>query len=145
MKVIFLKDVKNQAKKDEIKEVKDGYASYLIKEGLAVLYTKGSEKVLNQEIKDRQDREDEIVKECNKVKSKLENKNIKFKVKTGNNGKVFGSISTKQISEELSKLGYDIDKKKIVINEDINTLGTHIVTINLHKKVSFKINIILED
>lgn len=145
MKVIFLKDVKNQAKKDEIKEVKDGYASYLIKEGLAVLYTKGSEKVLNQEIKDRQDREDEIVKECNKVKSKLENKNIKFKVKTGNNGKVFGSISTKQISEELSKLGYDIDKKKIAINEDINTLGTHIVTINLHKKVSFKINIILED
>ena len=145
MKVIFLKDVKNQAKKDEIKEVKDGYASYLIKEGLAVLYTKGSEKVLNQEIKDRQDKEDEIVKECNKVKSKLENKNIKFKVKTGNNGKVFGSISTKQISEELSKLGYDIDKKKIAINEDINTLGTHIVTINLHKKVSFKINIILED
>ena len=58
---------------------------------------------------------------------------------------MFGSISTKQISEELSKMGYDIDKKKIVIDTDMNTLGTHIVTINLHKKVSFKINIILED
>jgi len=145
MKVIFLQDVKKQAKKDEIKEVKDGYASYLIKEGLAVAYTRGSQDVLNKEIKERQDREDELIAECNKVKNKLENKNIKFKVKTGEMGKVFGSISTKQISEELKKIGFNIDKKKIVIDNEINTLGTHIVTINLHKKVSFKINVILED
>ena len=145
MKVIFLSDVKKQAKKDEIKDVKDGYASYLISSGLAVPYTKGSEKVLNKEIKDRQDREDEIVKECNEIKKKLENKNIKFKVKTGGNGKVFGSISTKQISEELNKLGYNIDKKKINIDGEINTLGVHSVVINLHKKVSFNINIVLED
>ncbi|MBR6112961.1 MAG: 50S ribosomal protein L9, partial [Bacilli bacterium] len=76
--------------------------------------------------------------------SKLENKIIKFKVKTGANGKVFGSISTKQISEELSKMGYDIDKKKISSKEEVNTLGTHIVTITLHKKVVFNINVVLE-
>ena len=145
MKVIFLQDVKKQAKKDEIKEVKDGYATYLINSGLAVPYTKGSQNVLNKEIKERQDKEDELISECNKIKSKLENKNIRFKVKTGSNGKVFGSISTKQISEELNKMGYDIDKKKIEVDGDVNTLGTHIVTINLHKKVSFKINVILED
>lgn len=145
MKVIFLQDVKKQAKKDEIKEVKDGYASYLINAHLAVPYTKGSQNVLNKEIKERQDKEDTLVEECNKIKSKLENKEIRFKVKTGSNGKVFGSISTKQISEKLSELGFNIDKKKIIINEEVNTLGTHIVTINLHKKVSFKINVILED
>ena len=145
MKVIFLCDVKKQAKKDEIKEVKDGYAQYLISSHLAVAYTKGSEKVLKQEIKERQDKEDEIVAECNKIKAKLENKNITFKVKTGNNGKVFGSISSKQISEELKKLGYDIDKKKILIDNEINTLGTHIVKVVLHKKVSFNINVILND
>ena len=145
MKVIFLQDVKKQAKKDEIKEVKDGYASYLINSGLAVPYTKGSQNVLNREIKEREDKETELVNEYNKIKNKLENKNIIFKVKTGANGKVFGSISTKQISEELNKMGYDIDKKKIIVKEEINTLGTHIITINLHKKVSFNINVVLED
>ncbi len=145
MKVIFLTDVKKQAKKDEIKEVKDGYANYLISNHLAVPYTKTSLGVLQNQIEDRKQKEDELIEECNKIKKKLENKVIKFKVKSGANGKVFGSISTKQISEELTKLGFDIDKKKIQINEEVNTLGTHIVTINLHKKVSFNINVVLEN
>ena len=99
MKVIFLCDVKKQAKKDEIKEVKDGYAQYLISNHLAVPYTKTSAKVLENELTDRKNKEDEFVAECNKIKSKLENINIKFKVKTGQMHKVFGSITTKQISE----------------------------------------------
>ena len=144
MKVIFLQDVKKQAKKDEIKEVKDGYANYLINQKLAVPYTQKSAEVLNDEIKMRQDKEDALVSECNKIKKKLENKNIKFKVKTGEKDKVFGSVSSKQISEELKKIGFDIDKKKIQIDNDINSLGTHIVTINLHKRVAFNINVILE-
>ena len=144
MKVIFLTDVKKQAKKDEIKEVKDGYAQYLINSHLAVAYTKGSVNVLKNEIKERQDKEDALIAECNKIKKKLEDKNIKFKVKTGDKDKVFGSISTKQISEELSKLGFDIDKKNITLDGDLNTLGTHKVLVTLHKKVSFNINVILE-
>ncbi len=144
MKVIFLADVKKQAKKDEIKEVKDGYAKFLISNHLAVPYTKTSVDVLNKEIKVRQDKEDELVKECNKIKSKLEGKTLKFKVKTGSGDKVFGSISTKQISEELTKMGYDIDKKKLELTSEVNTLGTHIVKVNLHKKVVFNINVILE-
>lgn len=143
MKVIFLQDVKKQAKKDEIKDVKDGYANYLITQKLAVPYTTKSREVLDTEIKTREALEQAKIDECKKVKSKLEGKNVTFKVKTGSGDKVFGSISTKQISEELSKLGFDIDKKKIEIDGEVNTLGTHKVKINLHKKVSFYINVIL--
>lgn len=143
MKVIFLQDVKKQAKKDEIKEVKDGYAKYLIASKLAVPYTQTSATVLNSEIKAREDKEQELIDECNKIKNKLKDKVITFKVKTGENDKVFGSITTKQISEELKKLGYDIDKKKLELNSEINVLGSHTVKVNLHKKVSFDITVSL--
>ncbi len=143
MKVIFIKDVKKQAKKDEIKEVKDGYAKFLISEGLAVPYTNKSVSVLNNEIKAREKEENDFIEECNKIKNKLKDKKITFKVKTGAEDRVFGSISSKQISEELTKMGFDIDKKKIQIQNDINSLGTHEVQITLHKKVVFNIDVVL--
>ena len=144
MKVIFIKDVKGQGKKDEIKEVKDGYAKYLISSSLAVPYTSASLNVLNKQIDKRREDEANLIKECNKIKDKLKGKKIEFKVKTGTNDKVFGSISTKQISEELSKIGFDIDKKKITCDNEINSLGTHEVTITLHKEVVFKIDVVLK-
>lgn len=143
MKVIFIKDVKKQAKKDEIKEVKDGYAKFLISEGLAVAYTQKSASVLSEEINERNEKEKQLIFEYNKIKNKLNNANITFKVKTGNNDKVFGCITSKQISEELTKMGYDIDKKKIITDGDINTLGVHTAKINLHKEVIVNVNIIL--
>lgn len=143
MKIIFLQDVRKQGKKDEIKEVKDGYANYLINQKLAVAYTEKSASVLNNEIKERKDAENAYIEECKKIKDKLSNIEIKFKVKTGDNDKVFGSISTKQISEELGKLGFDINKKKLQIDGEINSLGTHLVKVILHKKVVFNIKVTL--
>ena len=78
------------------------------------------------------------------LKGKIEKTNIKFKVKTGKDGRMFGTISSKQISDELKKLGYDIDKRKISCDHTIESLGTHIVDIELHKKVVAKININVE-
>ena len=136
MKVIFLKDLRGQGKKDEIKEVKDGYAeNFLIKNGYAIKYTQKSSEVLNSQIQKRKEDEENYIKECQKIKEKLEKEELIFKVSTGKNEKVFGSISSKQLSEELSKKGYKIDKKKIVIKDSINNLGTTIVKINLHSKV----------
>ncbi|MBE6155785.1 MAG: 50S ribosomal protein L9 [Firmicutes bacterium] len=140
MKVILLKDVKNQGKKDDIIDVSDGYANnYLLKNKLAVMYTEGSKKILDQEIKQRQDEEEALVEEYNQIKKSLKDKKLNFKVKTGTQDRVFGTISSKQISEELMKLGYKIDKKKIIINGPIDCLGSHSVLVKLHKKVEFNI------
>ena len=147
MKVIFIKDVKGQGKKDEIKEVKDGYAqNFLIKNGYAIKYTDRSNQILNNQINERNKKEEELIKECKEIKDKLEKETFTFKVKTGKEDRVFGSISSKQISDELSKKGYKIDKKKINIDVPISSLGTHNVNINLHSKVeaTIKVNLIKE-
>ena len=145
MKVILLKDVKNQGKKDDIIEVSDGYAkNYLIKNNLGVPYTKGSKNHLDKEIDIRNKEEQKLIDSLNQIKDKLENKELVFKVKIGANERVFGKVSTKQISDELKKLGFDIDKKCIKEGSEIDSLGTHKVLVELHKKVSFYINIKLE-
>lgn len=143
MKIILLEDVKGTGKKDSIKEVKDGFASFLIKNKKAVPYSQKSSEVLESQITDRKQKEEELIAACTKIKTELENLNIKIKVKTGTEGKVFGSISSKQISEELKKRNYTIDKK-IIEASAINTLGTHIVKINLHKKVIAELKVTLE-
>ena len=141
MKVIFIKDLKGQGKKKDIKEVSDGYAqNYLIKNGYAVKYTKTSFKILSEQIDLENKEEEKNINEALEIKKQLENKTLRFIVKS-NEGKVFGSISTKQIYEELLKLGFNIDKKKIIIKNPINTLGYHIVKINLHKKVTLDLKV----
>lgn len=85
--------------------------------------------------KNKADAEAAEIKRCEEIKKKLKDKVLTFKVKTGKQDQVFGTISTKQISSELEKIGYKIDKKKIVLDEPISSLGYHEVKINLHKKV----------
>lgn len=141
MKVIFIKDLKGQGKKDEIKEVKDGYAmNFLIKKGYAVPYTQTGVKRLDDEHKEKERKEKEEINKSTKIKEELENKIVKFKVKTGESDKVFGSVSSKQISEELEHMGYKIDKKKIHA-EALSVLGFHNVNIELHKKVILNLRV----
>lgn len=136
MKVIFIKDVKGQGKAGDIKEVKDGYGeNFLITNGYAVAYTKRSREILDINNKNKALEEQAEIKRCEKIKKELKDRVLTFKVKTGKQDQVFGTISTKQIANELEKIGYKIDKKKIVLDDAISSLGYHEVKINLHKNV----------
>ena len=142
MKVIFLKDVKGQGKKDEIKEVKDGYGmNFLIKNGYAVMATETGVKRLRTEQEENKLQEQLNIKECEQIKQKLEKITLKFQVKTGASDQVFGSISTKAIADELKKKGFDIDKRKISLDNSLSCLGYHEVDIELHKEVIAKIKV----
>ena len=136
MKVIFLTDVKGQGKKNEIKEVKDGYAeNFLIKKGLAIKANENNIGKVSRKVTEEALEESLLIKDLQDVKRKLEKETIEFKVKTGEQDKVFGSISTKQIKKELNDLGYKIEKQNIKLDHVIDTLGIHNVEIELHKKV----------
>lgn len=142
MKVIFIKDVKGQGKKGEVKEVKDGYGmNYLIKNGYAVLATETSVKRLEKDNQKQEELEQKELAKAQELKNKLSKIKLVFPVKTGEQNKVFGSISPKQITTELKKHGFDIDKKKIILNYSLSTLGSHIVIIELHKQVKAEIEV----
>ncbi len=145
MKVIFIKDLKGQGKKDEIKDVKDGYAqNFLIKKGYALPASVNNLKQLETKKKNEQQEELNNIKDCQKLKIEIEKSIIEIKVKTGEKDKVFGSVSTKQIITELQKKDILIDKKQIKLEGPLDTLGIHNVSIELHKQVkaTLKVNLI---
>ena len=145
MKVILLQDVKKQGKKDDIINVSDGYAkNFLIKNGLAVQATETSKKRLANELDIRHQEEQALIAKCKEIREELAKLEISFTMKTGEQDRVFGNVSSKQICEELKKKGYDIDKKKIIIDNPIDTLGTHKVKIELHKQVIGEIKVTLK-
>ena len=142
MKVIFLKDLKGQGKKNEIKEVADGYGqNFLIKKGYAILATPANVKKLEHDMSEQQLEENLYIKDMQSLKQKLEKEKFIFKAKTEKQDMMFGTISVKQIKKELDNKGYQIDKKQIKLDTQITSLGIHNVKIELHKKVEATIKI----
>ena len=142
MEVIFIKDLKNQGKKGQIKKVKDGYAeNYLIKNGYAVKKTKENLTKLNHEQAKKAKEDEENKKLAEELSKKLAKVKLEFKVKTGAGDRVFGSISLKQIKDELLKQGYKIEKSQIEIPNIIQSLGFHNVNINLYPGITAQVKV----
>ncbi len=148
MKVILLQDVKKVGKKNEVVDVSDGYArNFLIVKKLAVAVSNTSMDVLNAQKQADREHELELEKRANLLKERLENITLNFKVKVGNGGKVFGSVSSKQIVEKLKK-EYDIviDKRKILTDVTASSLGTTRFKVDLyHNKVIGEIKVVLSE
>lgn len=143
MKVILLTDVKGLGKKNDIKEVSDGYArNYLFPKGLAIEAKEGFIKTINQQKEAEMKRKERELAEAKKLAQSLSQKKISISVKTGENGKLYGSVTTKDISEAIQKqLGISIDKKKIELKDAVKSLGIYEAEIKLYPEVSAKINI----
>ncbi|MCQ4087780.1 50S ribosomal protein L9 [Saccharibacillus sp. JS10] len=136
MKVIFLKDVKGQGKKGDVKEVSEGYAqNFLFKNGVAKPATDGNVKTLENQNAAEVKRKEEEKQEAVELGKKLEEVMIEIKAKSGEGGRLFGAITSKQIGEALSKKGFKIDKRKIELEEPIRTLGVTQIPVKLHKEV----------
>ena len=143
MKVILLKDVKNVGKKDQVCEVSQGYgANYLIKNGLAIMYTSGSKNTLDGQMKQR---EDEMLAKkafAQEVAEILKEITLEFTAPSSKDGRMFGNISPKQICEEMKKVfNIDIDKRKFIDKYPVNAFGYTRLKIELFKGIIGTVNV----
>ncbi|UFT99398.1 50S ribosomal protein L9 [Radiobacillus kanasensis] len=143
MKVIFLEDVKGKGKKGDVKNVSDGYArNYLLKNNLALEATGGNMKALQAQKNKEKQLAQEEVEDAKKLKATIENLSVELKAKSGEGGRLFGSITSKQIADELKKSHkIKLDKRKIELDNPIRALGYTNVPVKLHPEVTGTIKV----
>lgn len=143
MKVIFLQDVKGQGKKGEIKNVSDGYAkNFLLPKGAAVEATNSNLNDIKGKNESIQYQKDVAEENAHNLSKKLEEVSLVLTAKSGDNGKLFGSITAKDVADELKKLTkIDIDKRKIVLPDGIKALGEYTLDVKLHPGITGKLKV----
>lgn len=145
MKVILLKDVKGQGKKNDVIEVSDGYGrNFLIKNGLATVATSMQVNSINISKAAEEKRKAAEKAEAIKLAKELETKTVVVEIKTGETGKLFGALNTQAIADALKKQGVDIDKKKIVLSDPIKSVGEYTITVKPYAEVSAKLKVIVK-
>ena len=145
MKVILLKDVKGQGKKNDVIEVSDGYGrNFLIKNGLATVATSTQVNSINISKAAEEKRKAAEKAEAIKLAKELETKTVVVEIKTGETGKLFGALNTQAIADALKKQGVDIDKKKIVLSYPIKSVGEYTITVKPYAEVSAKLKVIVK-
>lgn len=145
MKVILKQDVKTLGKKDSMVEVSDGYArNFLLPKGLAMEATSDNVNAMNQKNHSEQLKKEKALAQAKELAAKLKDITVVIKTKAGENGKLFGSITTKEIAEKLKEQHkLDIDKKKMVMEDSIKSLGSTTVEAKLHPGVSAKFTVMV--
>jgi len=146
MKVIFLEDVKGTAKKGEIKEVSDGFAkNFLLKNKKAVIADSVNLNDLAQKKSADAFHEGERIKEANSLANELKNKEFHINVKVGENGKLFGAITTKEIADVITKnFIKPIEKRQVVLKDNIKTVGIFNIEIKLYKNISTTVKLFVD-
>lgn len=145
MKIILLQDVKGQGKKGEVKDVNEGYArNFLIKKGLAEVATPTKINELNQKKASQDYHRAEEVKAMQALAKEIYGKTFTVKIKAGQSGKVFGSVTGANIADALLAAGYNVDKKKIVLTQPIKNVGSYEVELKLMEGIQSKINVVIE-
>ena len=140
MKVILKQDVKGTGKKGDILEVSDGYAkNFLLRKGLAEQASSVAVNSLKIQKEAEERRKAEEIKEIKALAAKINKTEVILTIKCGENGKVFGSVTSKEIASKLEDLGYNIDKKKILLKDSIKTVGSFPVDIRMMEGVVAKI------
>ena len=142
MEVILKEDVINLGYKDDIVNVKRGDGrNYLIPTGKAVIATESARKVLAENLRQRAHKLAQIKANAEELAAKINDITLTIKAKTSSTGTIFGSVNNIQVAEELAKLGHEVDRKIIVIKDNIKEVGTYTAVVKLHKEVSATINL----
>ena len=140
MKLKLIKDVPGLGFQDEKVNVKDGYGrNYIIPKGLGVLANKSNSKVLEEKLKQTVKKQEEILKSAEKTAKKIGDLILEIKLKSGADDKVFGSVTTAQITKMLSEKGFEIDKRNMTLSSKVNSTGEYTVFLKLHKDVTHEI------
>jgi large subunit ribosomal protein L9 len=144
MEIILLQDVTNLGYKDDIVNVKNGYANnYLLPNGMAIIATPSNRKVLAENLRQRAKKEEKIRKDAETLKAAVNEKTVRLTAKVGENGRLFGSITSDQIAEAMKEQhNYDIDRKKIVVDgAKLKEVGTFLAQINIYRDIKAQINV----
>jgi large subunit ribosomal protein L9 len=140
MEIILKQDIKKLGEKDDIVTVKNGYArNYLIPQGFAEMATSSAKKVLAENIKQAQFKQDKIKQDAEALAGKLDSVKLTIGAKAGESGKIFGSVNTIQIADALKKQGFEVDRRRITFEEEPKFVGEFIANLNLHKEVKVQV------
>jgi large subunit ribosomal protein L9 len=140
MEIILLEDIINLGYKDDVLKVKDGYGrNFLIPQHKAIVATPSARKILAENLKQRAHKLARVKTDAEELAAKLQGVALTIGAKTSSTGKIFGSVNNIQIAEALEKLGYNIDRKVIVIKEAVKEVGQFKAVLKLHKEVSVEI------
>ena len=140
MEVILKEDILTLGYKDDLVNVKEGYArNFLIPQGKAIIASPSAKKVLAENMKQRAHKIEQVKNDAQAIADKMEGTTLSIGAKTSSTGTIFGSVTNIQIAEELAKKGFDVDRKLIIIKDQVKEVGSYTATVKLHKEVSFEI------
>ena len=144
MEIILKTDIKGLGYKNDLVSVKPGYGrNYLIPQGFAVLATGSNKKILAENIKQAAHKTEKIKTEAENIAAKISETTLEIKAKIGETGKIFGKVTTLQISDALATKGFEIDRKKIAITVPVEGAGEFTADIDLHREVKTKVKFVV--